>query len=107
MPSKGGFRTKDAMDDAFAVSKLVKFSTKKQQTGEVDAIICSGITRLAAMLCPTCWTVRAASLMSILPIYVALEQLSETVKDSTTDPNFKGRIIGVQYLFKTFGSSLE
>ena len=34
------------MDDAFAVSKLVKFSTKKQQTGEVDGRICSGITRL-------------------------------------------------------------
>ena len=60
-----------------------------------------------SMLCPTCWTVRAASLMSFLPNYVALEQLSETVKDSTTDPSFKGRIIGVQYQFKTFSSSLE
>ena len=46
--------------------------------------------------------VRAASLKSLLSNYAALQQLWETLKNSTPDPTIKGRIIGVQFQFKTF-----
>ena len=54
------------------------------------------------VLCPTRWTVRAASLKSVLTNYVALQELWEKTKESTSDPTIKGRIIGVESQFKTF-----
>lgn len=94
--------TKDALDVTFEVSKLVKFSPKR--TAQLEklrnelAIESPGFR----VLCPTRWTVRAASLKSVLTNYKALQQLWETTKDSTSDPTIKGRIIGVEFQFKTF-----
>ena len=99
---KGCKHTKDALDVAFEVSKLVKFLPKRtaalEKLKEELALDSPGFR----VLCPTRWTIRAASLKSLLSNYVALQQLWETVKDSTADPTMKGRIIGVQSQFKTF-----
>ena len=54
------------------------------------------------VLCPTRWTVRAASSRSVRTNYMALQLLWERTKDSTSDPTIKGRIIGVESQFKTF-----
>ena len=91
--------TKDALDVAFEVLKLVKFSPKRAAELEKEYALDSPGFHV---LCPTHWTVRAASLKSLLSNYVALQQLWETVKDSTADPTIKGRIIGIQSQFKTF-----
>ena len=53
-------------------------------------------------MCPTRWTVHAASLRSVLTNHTALQLLWERMKDSTSDPTIKGRIIGVESQFKTF-----
>ena len=94
--------TNDALDVAFEVSKLVKYSPKR--TAELEKLR-EELTLNSPgfrVLCPTRWTVRAASLKSLLSNYAALQQVWETAKDSTSDPTIKGRIIGVQFQFKTF-----
>ena len=77
------------MDVAFEVSKLVKFSPKQaaelEKLKEEYALDSPGFR----VLCPTRWTVCIASLKSLLSNNVALQQLWETVKDSTSDPTIK------------------
>ena len=94
--------TNDALDVAFEVSKLVKFSPKRsaelEKLKEELALDCQGVR----VLCPTRWTVRAESLKSLLCNYIALQHLWEIAKSSTTDPSIKSRIIGVQFQFKKF-----
>lgn len=102
---KGCKHTKDALDVAFDVPKLVKFSPRR--TAELEKLKeeLSLDSPGFRVLCPTRWTVRAASLKSFFSNLVALRQLWQTVKNSTADPTIKGRIIGVQSQFKTI--SLE
>ena len=46
--------------------------------------------------CPTRWTVRGASVTSILNNYCALIELWEQSLETTLDPDVNGRIIGVK-----------
>lgn len=93
---------KDALDVAFEVSKLVKFSPKRtaelEKLKEELALDSPGVHDL----CPTRWAVRAASLKSMLSNYAALQQLWELAQDSTSDPTIKSQIIGVESQFKKF-----
>ena len=62
------------------ITKLLKYSPKH------DALFTKlkqEITPEAHTLCPTCWTVRAASLKSVIDNY--LVRISEEVKDAVTD----------------------
>lgn len=96
---KGCKYTKNALDVAFEVSKFSpKRTAELEKLKEEPALDSPGF----CVLCPTCWTVGAASLKSLLSNYVALQQLWETAKDSTSDPTTKGSIIGVQSQFKIF-----
>lgn len=99
--------TKDALDVAFELSKLVKFSPK--QSAELEklrnelALDSTGFR----VLCPTLWTVCAASLKSILTniLYSSTAVVGKNERlhlDSTSDPTIKGRIIGVVSQFQTF-----
>ena len=54
------------------------------------------------MLCPTRWTVRAASFKSVIDNHVVLQKLWEDSIDQATDPSIKARIIGVEAQFQTF-----
>ena len=80
---------KDALDIAYEVSNLVKFSPKR--TAELEklkhelSIYSPGV----CVLCSTRWTVRAASLKLLLLNYVVLQQLWQIAQDSTSDPNIK------------------
>ena len=94
--------TKDALDVTFEVSKLVKFSPKRSLELEKLRSELALESPGFRVLCPTRWTVRAASLRSVLTNYTALQLLWERTKDSTSDPTIKGRIIGVESQFKTF-----
>ena len=47
-------------------------------------------------LCPTRWTVRAASLQSIIDNYEVLDALWDNLKDAVTDSEVRARIIGVE-----------
>ena len=87
---------------AFEVSKLVKYSPKRAAELEKVKEELALDSPSFRVICPTRWTVLAASLKSILSNYAALQQLWENAKDSTSDPTIKGRIIGVEFQFKTF-----
>ena len=54
------------------------------------------------VLCPTRWTIRAASFKSVIDNYTVLQKLWEESIDEVTDPSIKARIIGVESQFKTF-----
>lgn len=94
--------TKDALDVTFEISKLVKFSPKRSAELEKLRNELTLDSPGFRVLCPTRWTVCAASLKSVQMNYTALQQLWERTKDSTSDPTIKGRIIGVAYQFRTF-----
>ena len=61
--------TKDAMDVAFEVSKLIKYSAKRTAALEKLKVELSLDSPGYRVLCPTRWTVRAASLKSLLSNY--------------------------------------
>ena len=54
------------------------------------------------ILCPTRWTVRAASLSAILKNYGTLMKLCGWAQDNVSDSDMKARIIGVQTKLQTF-----
>ena len=89
----------EAMEVAFEVSKLIKFSPKRDaafdriKANESDDLISSiGIRSF----CPTRWTVRGASISSILENYNILNKLWDECLEGSLVPDIKGRIIGVK-----------
>ena len=86
----------------FEVSKLIKFSPKRDVMFEKLKDTIAPDTPGFRVLCPTRWTVRANSLKSVLDNYIVLQELWEQAKDEVSDPSIKSRIIGVQTQFKTF-----
>ena len=98
----------DAMDSAFEISKLIRYSPKRNAafnrirvenaTDDDSAVHSVGIRAL----CPTRWTVRGDAIESILEHYITLKQLWEECLETRLDPDIKGRIIGVQAQMDTF-----
>ena len=92
---------RDSMETAFEISKLIKFSPKrnaafdriKAEHPEDDCHTGVGIRSF----CPTRWTVRGDSITSILDNYTVLKQLWEECLDTTSLlPEVKGRVFGVR-----------
>ena len=86
----------DALETAMEVTKLVRFSPKRNavfdQIKSDDEQSCgSGIRSF----CPTRWTVRGDSIASILDNHNALMQLWEECLETRLEPDIKGRIVGV------------
>ena len=92
----------DALDTTYEISKLLKFSPKR------DALFSKLKAELAPetpgfrVLCPTRWTVRAASLQSVIDNWKPLQELWQESLDTKLDPEVKSRIIGVKYQMGTF-----
>ena len=92
----------DALDTTNEISKLLKYSPKR------DTLFAKLKNELAPdtpgfrVLCPTRWTVRAASLQSVLDNWKPLQELWEESLDTKLDPEIKSRIIGVKYQMETF-----
>ena len=89
----------DALDTINEISKLLKYSPKR------DAKLKNELapdTPGFRVLCPTRWTVRAASLQSVLDNWKPLQELWEESVDTKLDPEIKSRIIGVKYQMETF-----
>ncbi len=91
----------DALDTAFEICKLVKFSPnrnsafdriKAENDDSDDSPI--GIRKL----CPTRWTVRGDSISSIIENYTILKLLWDECLKKKLEPDIKGRIIGVKSL---------
>ena len=93
----------EALEVSFEVSKLIKFSPKrnaaldniKAEDPEDDSISDTGIRTF----CPTRWTVRGESIASILENYIVLKKLWDECLSSAKylTPDVKGRLIGVKF----------
>lgn len=92
---------RDSLDNVFEMSKLVKYSPRR------DTIL-EQLTEMAPdtpgfrVLCPTQWTVRALSLNSVLENYSVLQSLWETCYECTKDSKIRSRIIGVKTQMQSF-----
>ena len=89
----------DALDLAFEITKLIKFSPKRKAAFDQikannpeDSEFSAGISTF----CPTRWTVRGKSISSILDNYHNLKQLWDECLETRLEPEVKGRIIGVK-----------
>ena len=99
---------RDALDTAYEISKLLRFSPKRHAA--FDQIRVENLAEedtgpravgIRAM-CPTRWTVRGDAIESIIEHYDTLSQLWDECLETRLDPDVKGRIIGVQTQMTTF-----
>ena len=93
---------RDALDTTFEISKLIKFSPKREgmfnQLKHDLAPDCPGIH----VFCPTCWTVRAQSLRSVLQNYSVLQELWISLLESSLESEMRARITGVKAQMESF-----
>ena len=92
---------KDALDVTYEVSKLEKYSPKRDTLLEKQKETLTPDTPGFRVLCPTRWTVRADSFKSV----GQLRRIARTLKlgeVQVSDPSIKARIIGVEAQFRTF-----
>jgi len=88
---------KNALEIAFEITKLVKFSPKRNVLFDKIRLQCEEESSIGIRtFCPTRWTVRGDSIESILTNYNSLKQLWEECLTTSLQPDVKGRIIGVQ-----------
>eukprot|EP00731_Ephydatia_muelleri_P008502 Em0004g840a len=93
---------RDTLDTVFEISKLVKFSPKREAIFNRLKSELAPSTPGFRTLCPTRWTVRALSLQSVIDNYEVLNALWDTVKDSVTDSEVRARIIGIEATMSRF-----
>ena len=98
----------DALDTAFEITKLVKFSPKRESAfshirEESEEECSQGIRKF----CPTSWTVQGNSVQSILTNYNNLKQLWDECLEQRLDPDVKGRIIGVKSQMNQYSTASD
>ena len=93
---------KSALETVNEISKLIKKSPKRDAMFQrIKQGLAQG-TPGFRVLCPTRWTVRAASLQSVLDNYKVLLEVWEESKESSLDSKIKARVIGVEAQMLTF-----
>ena len=94
---------KNALDITYKVCKLLKYLPHRDSLFDkiIKKDVCPGTTGFH-VLCPTCWTVRAASLSSVIENYAVFQELWLECLDCTKDTETKTRILGVEAQIKTF-----
>ena len=104
---------KDVLDIAYEITKLIKKSPKREaEFRKKQAEIVGQMEHnlhvddidspTLKILCPTRWTIRAASLSDILKNYGTLMKLWDWSQDNVSDSDMKARIIGVQTKMQSF-----
>ena len=92
----------DVLDTVFEITKLIKFSPKRDALfTKLKQEITPGTPGFRT-LCPTRWTVRAVSLKSVIDNYLVLQALWEKVKDAVTDSEIRARVTGVDATMSRF-----
>ena len=93
---------KDALDVVYEITKLIKFSPRRdaklQSLKQQVAMESPGIR----VLCPTRWTVRGQALQSIIANYDMLQLLWEESLTFVRETDIKSRIMGVSTYMKSF-----
>ena len=93
---------KDALDTAYELVKLIKYSPQREACFARLKADLAPITPGVRALCPTRWTVRAEALQSILDNYEVLSELWIESLDVIKDSDMKARINGVASQMKGF-----
>ncbi len=93
---------RDTLDVTFEISKLVKFSPRRDTEFEKIKSELAPDTPGFRTLCPTRWTVRAASLESVVNNYNVLQVLWENALEASTDSEVRARLLGVQATMTKF-----
>ena len=93
---------KSALDVVVEISKLIKKSPKRDSSFEKLKSELAPETPGFRVLCPTRWTVRAASLKSVIDNYEVLLGVWEEAQSGRFDAEMKARIIGVETQMHTF-----
>ncbi|XP_052818330.1 zinc finger MYM-type protein 1-like [Mya arenaria] len=93
---RGSKVMRDSLDALHEISKLVKFSPKRDGQFEELRMEMSPDTPRFRVLCPTRWTVRAECLKSVLDNYSVLQKLWDTTYETTRDTETRARIVGAK-----------
>ena len=94
---------KDALDMTYEITKLIKYSPRREGIFQtLKETLPTGSTPGIRVLCPTRWTVRADSLLSITSNYGVLQSTWEEALLVAKDSETKARIHGVSSQMKTF-----
>ena len=93
---------RNTLDTTLEISKLLKFSPRRDAMFNALKSQTSPETPGFRTLCPTRWTVRGCSLESILENYSVFEMLWEEVRETSTDSETRARVTGVQATMETF-----
>ena len=99
---KGCKVLKDSLETTREITKLVKFSPKREILFRNLKQDIAPDTPGIRVLCPTRWTVRGERLGSVIANYAVLQETFEESIDTVTDTEVKSRLIGVSAQMKTF-----
>ena len=92
----------NTLDTTYEISKLLKFSPKRDALFDTLKITIAPDCPGFRTLCPTRWTVRAACLQSVLENWEVLRESWTESLETKLDPEVKSRITGVRYQMETF-----
>lgn len=93
---------RDVLDTVGEISKLLKYSPRRDSLFEqVKESISPGTTGFRT-LCPTRWTVKAASLQSVIDNYDVFQDFWDEARDICTDAESRARINGVKAQMERF-----
>ena len=93
---------RNMLDTTLEMTKLIKFSPRRDAIFQkIKAEVSPGTTNFRT-LCPTRWTVRAASLQSVIDNYAVFKEVWEVAVDAVHDCEMRARIGGVNAAMGTF-----
>ena len=99
---KGCKVLQDTLDITLEISRLIKFSPKRNNMFDILKDELAPETCGFRVLCPTRWTVRAESLNSVVTNYEVLLQLWEDCLETRLQSDIRARIIGVQSQMESY-----
>ena len=99
---KGCKLMKSCLEVVYEISKLIKKSPKRDSMFQRLKAEIAEDTPGFRVLCPTRWTVRAASIQSVLDNFKVLLEVWEESKASSLDSEIRARIIGVETQMENF-----
>ena len=99
---KGCKLMKSCFEVVYEISKLIKRSPKRDSMFQKLKVEIAEDTPGFRVLCPTRWTVRAASIQSVLDNHEVLLGVWEESKASSIDSEIRARIIGMQTQMENF-----
>ena len=93
---------RDVLDTVGEITKLLKYSPRRDSLFEQLKSSLSPGTVGFRTLCPTRWTVRAASLQSVIENYEVFQVFWDEARDITSDSENRARITGVKAQMEKF-----